>query len=149
MKFRATVRLEGKTATGIEVSAKVVESLGSTQRPAVNVTINGYTYRSTVAAYNGVYMLPLSAENRAGAGVAAGEKVEVEVQLDTTPREVVVPADFAKALAKDEAAKAFFEELSYSNKNRHVLSIEGAKTPETRQRRIEKALADLRAGNKK
>ncbi len=148
MKFRATVRLEGKTATGIEVPAKVVAALGPTQRPAVNVTINGYTYRSTVAAYNGVYMLPLSAEHRAGAGVAAGEKVEIELQLDTAVREVTVPADFAKALSKDTTAKAFFEGLSYSNKNRHVLSIEGAKTPETRQRRIEKALADLRAGKK-
>lgn len=144
MKFRATVRLEGKTATGIEVPPKVVASLGPTQRPAVNVTINGYTYRSTVAAYKGVYMLPLSAEHRAGAGVAAGERVEVELELDAAPREVTVPADFAKALAKDKAARAFFERLSYSNKNRHVLSIEGAKTPETRQRRIEKALADLR-----
>lgn len=148
MKFRATVRLEGKTATGIEVPPKVVAALGPTQRPPVNVTINGYTYRSTVAAYNGAYMLPLSAENRAGAGVAAGEKVEVDLQLDTAPREVTVPADFAKALAKDKSAKAFFEGLSYSNKNRHVLSIQGAKTPETRQRRIEKAIADLGAGKK-
>jgi hypothetical protein len=144
MKFTATLELGGKTATGIEVPAKVVEGLNAGKRPAVRVTLNGHTYRSTVAPYGGRYMLPVSAEVRAAAGVAAGQKVEVSLELDTAPREVVVPADFQAALAKDAAARRAFEALSYSNQRRHVLSIEGAKTAETRQRRILKAISELR-----
>lgn len=144
MNFRTVVELGGKTATGIEVPAKVVEALGAGKRPAVRVTLNGHTYRSTVAVYGGRYMLPVSAEVRAAAGVAAGQKVDVSLELDTAPREVVVPDDFRAALAKDAAARRAFEALSYSNQRRHVLSIEGAKTAETRQRRIAKALAELR-----
>lgn len=146
MKFQAIIRLEGKTATGIEVPAKVVESLGPGKRPAVRVTINGYTYRSHVAPYAGVFMLPLSAENRAGARVAAGDKVQVELELDTAPRAVTVPPDFAAALKRDAQAHRFFEGLSYSQKRWHVLSIEGAKTAETRERRILKSIRLLREG---
>jgi hypothetical protein len=145
MKFKAKLELGGKTATGIEVPAKVVESLGAGKRVAVTVTLNGrHTYRSTIAPYNGRYMLPVSAEVRAAAGVAAGDAVEVALALDTAPRQVEVPADFQAALAKDAAARRAFEALSYSNQRRHVLSIEGAKTAETRQRRIAKSLADLK-----
>lgn len=146
MKFRTVVELEGKTATGIEVPAEVVAVLGTSKKPAVYVTIDGYTYRSTVATMGGRFMLPLSAENRNGAGVAAGDEVEVELRLDTDPREIKVPQDFAAALEQDEAAKQAFDKLSYSNKRRHVLSIEDAKTPETRQRRIEKTISTLKAG---
>jgi hypothetical protein len=146
MKFRTTLRLEGKTATGIEVPAGVVEALGHGKRPPVTVTINGHTYRSTIAPYGGtagVYMLPVSAEQRRGAGIAAGDEIDVEVELDTAPREVVVPADFAEALDAQPAARQFFDGLSYSNKRRFVLSIEDARTPETRQRRIDKYVAQL------
>ena len=146
MRFRATIELGGKTATGIRVPAEVVESLGAGQRPRVSVTINGYTYRSTVAPMGGVYMLPVSAEARGGALVAAGDEVDVDVELDTAPREVNVPTDLAAALDGDAAAKRFFEGLSYSNKQRIVLSIEGAKTAETRERRIAKALSELQQG---
>ena len=146
MRFRATIELGGKTATGIRVPAEVVESLGAGQRPRVSVTINGYTYRSTVAPMGGVYMLPVSAEARGGAGVAAGDEVDVDVELDTAPREVNVPTDLAAALDGDASAKRFFEGLSYSNKQRIVLSIEGAKTAETRERRIAKALSELQQG---
>ena len=118
-------------------------SLGSGKRPAVRVTLNGYTYPSTVAVMGGQFMLPVSAEVRAHAGVAAGDEVEVEINLDTAPREVTVPSDFGEALAHDETAQQFFEGLSYSNKRRVVLSIEGAKTPETRQRRIATAVSTL------
>ena len=145
-KFRAVLKLEGKTATGIQVPAEVVAALGKTKKPPVRVTIGGHTYRSTVAAYGDVYMIPVAAEHREAAGVKAGEEVEVTLELDTEPREVTVPPDFAQALDQDAEAKRFFESLSYSNKRRFVLSIEDAKTPETRLRRIEKAVASLREG---
>lgn len=147
MRFQASIQLNGKTATGICVPEEVVASLGSGKRPAVRVTINGYTYRSTVAPMGGVSMLPVSAEVRESAGVAAGDEVEVEVELDAAPREVSVPPDFAEALDQDAAARQFFDGLSYSNKRRFVLSIEDAKTPETRQRRIVKAVETLREGH--
>jgi hypothetical protein len=146
MKFTSELVLAGKTATGVVVPVEVVDKLGSGKRPAVSVTINGYTYRSTVAMMGGQFMLPVSAEVRGHAKVKAGEIVEVTLALDTAPREVEVPEDLAAALSADPAAKASFEALSYSNKRRHVLSVEGAKTAETRQRRVEKALRELVAG---
>jgi hypothetical protein len=146
MRFRTTVDLGGKTATGMRVPADVVAGLGSHKRPPVRVTINGYTYRTTVAVMGGEFLLPLSAENRAGAGVAAGDEVEVDIELDSEPRVVSVPDDFAAALAGDAAAKQRFDALSYSNQSRQVIAIEQAKTPETRARRIEKALSQLRTG---
>jgi hypothetical protein len=146
MRFRAKVLLAGKTATGIRVPAKIVESLGPSRRPAVRVTINGYTYRSSVASLGGAFMVGISAEVRSRAGVAAGDQVDVDIELDTEPREVTVPADFAAALKRDAHATRFFESLSYSKKRRFVLSIDGAKTAETRQRRIATALRMLDEG---
>ncbi len=146
MRFRTTIQLEGKTATGFRVPVEVVEALGSGKRPPVRVTLGGHTYRSTVAAYGAVFMLPLSAENREAAGLVAGDEVEVGLELDTAPREVAVPPDFAAALDADPDARRTFDGLSYSNKRRFTLSIEDAKTPETRQRRIDKAVAGLREG---
>ncbi len=146
MNFRAVVQLNGKTATGIRVPPEVLAELGQNKKPAVRVTINGYTYRSTVATMGGVFMLPVSAEVRAGAGVTAGEEVDVHVELDTEPREVILPADFAHALQADAEARGFFDGLSYSNKRRYVLSIEDAKSAETRQRRIAKSVSMLREG---
>lgn len=144
--FRSRVLLGGKTATGIEVPPAVVDALGSGKKPAVNVTIGKHTYRSTVATMDGKFMLPLSAENREAAGVAAGDEIEVSLELDTAPRTLEIPADFQQALDQDAAAKTFFDSLSYSNRRRHTLSIDGAKTAETRQRRIAKAVESLRAG---
>ncbi|MEV6155543.1 YdeI/OmpD-associated family protein [Nonomuraea sp. NPDC052129] len=146
MRFRAVVELGGKTATGIEVPTEVVEGLGGSRRPAVSVTINGYGYRSTVASMGGRYMLPLSAENRQGAGVTAGDEVEVTLELDTAPREVAVPADLAAALDDAPEAKRFFEGLSYSRKLRYVLQVEGAKKAETRQRRVADTVTRLANG---
>lgn len=143
MRFRATIQLRGKTATGIQVPAEIVAGLGSSKRPPVHVIIGNYTYRSTVAVMGGEYMLPVSAENRQGAGVGAGDEVDVDIELDTEPREVTVPPDFMEALDRDADARRFFDGLSYSNKLRHVLSIEDAKTPETRERRIAKAVGML------
>lgn len=146
MRFRTTLQLEGKTATGIQVPPEIVEALGKGKRPPVVVTINGHSYRSTVAAYGEVYMLPVAAEHREAAGVAAGEEVEVDVELDAAPREVDVPADFAAALDAESAARQTFDALSNSNKKWHTLNIEGAKSEETRRRRIEKSIAILREG---
>ena len=146
MRFRSTVELGGKTATGIPVPAEVVEGLGAGKRPAVRVTIGPHTYRSTVAPYGGGFFLPLNAENRTAAGVSAGDEVDVDVELDTEPRHVDVPLDLAAALDRDPVARRHFDGLSYSNKRRYVLSIEEAKTPETRARRIAKAVGRLREG---
>ncbi len=147
MRFRTTIELGGKTATGFQVPPEVVAALGSTKRPPVRVTINGYAYRSTVAPMGGVFMLPLAAEHRTAAGVAAGDEVDVDLELDTAPREVDIPPDFAAALAGDADAQRAFDNLSYSNKRRHILSIGDAKTPATRERRITKAIETLRTGS--
>jgi uncharacterized protein DUF1905/bacteriocin resistance YdeI/OmpD-like protein len=146
MKFRAVVRLNGKTATGIAVPPAVVESLGASKRPPVRVTINGYTYRSTVAPMGGEFMLPVSGEVRKSAGVSAGDEVEVAIERDTEPRQVDVPLDFAEALNADADARRFFDGLSYSNQLRIVAPVSEAKTAETRQRRITKAIQVLHEG---
>jgi hypothetical protein len=145
MKFRGTILQGGKTATGIEIPTEVVEGLGSGKRPPVRMTINSYTYRSTVATMDGKFMVGVSAEVREAAGVAGGDTVDVEIELDTAPREVEVPEDFAAALNSDPKAKAKFETLSYSGKLRLVAPVANAKKPETRERNIDKALAELRA----
>jgi hypothetical protein len=146
MKFLTVIELGGKTATGFRVPEEVVQAFGSGKRPAVTVRIGPHAYRSTVAAYGDVYMLPLSAENREAAGVAAGDEVEVELELDTAPRVMEVPDDFASALDAVPEARRTFDGLSYSNQRFHVESVTGAKTDETRQRRIEKSVSVLREG---
>jgi hypothetical protein len=143
MRFRAALFASGKTATGIEVPPPVVEELGGGKRAKVAVTLRGHTYRSSIAVMGGRYLIPVSAEVRAAAGVAAGDELEVEVVLDEAPREVEVPADLAAALAAEPAAGAAFAALSYSHQRRHVLAVEGAKAPETRARRVAAAVAIL------
>jgi hypothetical protein len=142
-RFTTTILQAGKTATGIEVPPEVIESLASGKRPAVKVTLNGYTYRSTVAPMGGKFMVGVSADVREAAGVAGGDTVQVTLDLDTEPRVVEVPADLQRALARSPKARKAFEALSYSNRKAHVTSIEGAKTDETRQRRIDKTIAKL------
>lgn len=144
MRFRAAVELSGRTATGIRVPPEVIAGLNQGKRPAVRVTIAGHTYRTTVGVMGGEFMLPVSAENRAAACVAAGDEVDVDIVLDTEPREVGVPPDLAAALAGDTDARRAFDGLSYSGKQRVVLDITAAKTPGTRQRRVAKALDALR-----
>ena len=148
MKFRATVELGGKTATGIEVPENVVAALGSGSRPPVTVTIGGHTYRTTVARMGGRFLVPLSAENRTAAGVAAGDQVDVDIQPDTGPREVEVPADLAAALAHDQAARATFDGLSYTHRKEWVRWIEEAKKAETRATRLVKTVESLHAGQR-
>jgi Bacteriocin-protection, YdeI or OmpD-Associated/Domain of unknown function (DUF1905) len=146
MRFRTKILQAGKTATGIRIPDEIVEALGKGKRPAVRVTINGFTYRSTVAVMGTDYMVGVNADNRAGAGVAGGDEVDVDIELDTAPREVTVPRDFAAALDAEPDARRTFDGLSYSNQYAHVYSIEGAKTDETRQRRIAKSVETLKAG---
>jgi len=145
MRFRTKILPAGKTAAGIEVPAKVVAALGSSKRPPVRATINGYTYRSTVAVMGGKFMLGVSNEVRQSAGVAAGDTVDIDLELDTETREVELPADFAAALAKDARAKKFFDSLSYSKKLRLVIPID-IKNVETRKERIARTVAGLREG---
>ena len=146
MKFRTTIQQSDGTATGIRIPDEVVESLASGKRPPVRVTINGATYRNTVAVMGGEYWVGVSAENRALTGVKGGDEVDVEIEVDTAPREVNVPHDFAAALDAEPAARRTFEGLSYSNKSWHVLSVEGAKADDTRRRRIARSVEMLREG---
>jgi hypothetical protein len=146
MEFTAAVLLSGTTATGIEVPPAVVDGLGGGRGAAVRVTINGYSYRSTVAPMGGKFMLPISAEHRDGAHVGAGDAVSVELTLDTAPRTLAIPPDLQRALDADGAARRSFDALSFSRKQRFTIPVEQAKTAETRLRRIEKTLNDLRAG---
>ena len=146
MRFHTTSLQAGRTATGIRVPDEVVEALGAGRRPPVRVTISGYTYRSTIAVMGSEYMVGVNADNRVGAGVAGGDEVDVDIELDTAPREVSVPADLSTALDADPKARATFDALSYSNKSWHVLQLEGAKTDETRGRRLAKSVEALRAG---
>jgi hypothetical protein len=143
MTFRATVELNGRTATGIEVPDEVVEGLGAGRRPAVWVTLGAHTYRTTVAARGGRFLIPLSAENREAAGVAAGDVVDVEILVDHAPREVDVPAALTEALDSVPGARERFDALNFTRRKEMARSVAEAKKPETRQRRVEKALAEL------
>jgi hypothetical protein len=146
MNFQTTLLLEGKTATGLLVPPEVVTALGRGRKPAVSVTVNGHTYRSTIAARGERFLIPVSADIRKITGLTAGDDVDVRVEIDDAPRTVSVPADFQALLAGEPDVKKFFESLSYSLQSAHVLAIEGARTPETRQRRLDKAMETLRAG---
>lgn len=143
MEFQAVIEQSGKTATGIVVPPAVVEALGGGKKPKVVATVNGYAYRSSVAMMGGDFMLPVSADVRDKASVVAGQTVTVSLALDTEERTVTVPADLAAALASHPAAQAKFEALSYSKKRFYVEPIEQAKAPETRQKRIDKVIAEL------
>lgn len=146
MRFKTTLDSAGKNAAGFRVPPEVVEALGKGKRPPVVVTINGYSYRNTVAVYGDEFLIGVAQEHRAPAGVKPGDEIEVDLELDTAPREVELPADFAAALDAAPEARRAFESLSYSNKRRFTLSIEAAKSEETRKRRIEKSVSQLRDG---
>ncbi len=143
MKFRTYVE-PPEPMRGLEVPPEVVESLGQGRRPRVKITVNGHSWRSRVAIMRGRYLLGLSNANRQAAGVQIGDEVEVELTFDPEPRVVSEPEDFASALAADPVAKAAYGRLSDSHKREHLRAIESAKKPETRLRRIDKALAMLR-----
>jgi hypothetical protein len=146
MKFRALVE-PPEPMRGLEVPPEVVEALGGAKRPRVTITINGHSWKSRIAIMRGRYLIGLSNANRQAAGVAIGDEVEVDVEYDAEPPVVVEPEDFARALDADPVARAAYDSLAYSHKREHVLAIESAKKPETRARRIEKAIAMLRDPN--
>ena len=146
MRFESRVELGGKTATGIEIPTEIIEALGTSKRPPVTITINGYTYRTTAVRMGGRFLVPLAAENREAAGVAAGDEVVVDIENDTAPREVDLPADLAAAM--DDAVRATYDGLSFTHRKEWVRWVEEAKKPETRAARIEKTVAGLREGKK-
>ena len=148
MRFRTTIVQGDRTATGIRVPDEVIAALGPGRRPPARVTVNGYTYRTTVASMKGAFMFSVSADVRKNAGVSGGDEVDVDIELDNEPREVAVPADLQAALGADPEAGAFFDSLSYSHKSAYVLWIDSAKKDETRQRRIPEAVGMLKEGRK-
>jgi Bacteriocin-protection, YdeI or OmpD-Associated/Domain of unknown function (DUF1905) len=143
VKFRAVVE-PPEPMRGLEVPPEIVAALGGGARPPVTITINGHSWKSRIAIMRGRNLVGLSNANRKAAGIATGDEAEVEVELDPEPRAVVEPADFARALDADPAARAAYDRLAYSHKREHVLAIENARKPETRARRIEQAVATLR-----
>ncbi|WP_142059802.1 YdeI/OmpD-associated family protein [Pseudarthrobacter sp. B4EP4b] len=147
MKFTTTIQGSGNK-TGIEVPDEVLAALDAGKRPPVVVTINGRSYRSSIAVMGGQNLISLSAANREFVGVSAGDTVDVVIELDTQPRVVEVPEDLAAAMAAEPAALQFYATLSYSAQRRYVEPLAEAKTPETRSRRIAKVVADLKAGKK-
>ena len=146
--FETTLSVNGNN-TGIEVPNDVIERLGSGKRPPVIVTVNGYEYRSTVAVMGGRYLIGLSAAVRSATGLKGGDPVSVMLKVAATPREVEVPADFAAAMEQQEPARQFFDGLSNSVQRYHVDNINAAKAPETRQRRIDKAVDLFLAGKQR
>nr|WP_218876690.1 YdeI/OmpD-associated family protein [Nocardioides marinisabuli] len=127
--------------TGIVVPEEVIAQLGAGRRPPVEVDVNGYEYRSTVAVMRGQYLISLSAAVRAATGLAGGDQIRVALTVADSPRTVDVPVDFAAALDADGAARGFFDDLSNSLQRYHVDNINAAKSPDTRQRRIDKAVS--------
>lgn len=148
VRFHALVELGGKTATGLAVPDDVVAALGASKRPPVRVTIGAHTYRTTVASMGGRFLVPLSADNRAAAGVSAGDEVDIEIEPDDEPRSVAPPADLVAALRGDPQAQAFFDQLAYTHRKEWVRWVEEAKKSETRAARITKTVAALRAGTR-
>ncbi len=146
MKFHTTIKQSDGNATGIVIPDEVVTALGAGKKPPVKMSVNGYAYRSTVATIDGKFMVGFSADHRAASGLKGGDEVDVEIELDTEPRTVDVPADLQSALDAEPAAQATFDKLSNSLKGYHVYQVTSAKTDETRQRRIEKSIATLREG---
>jgi hypothetical protein len=138
--FETTVTANGNN-TGIVVPDEAIEKLAAGKRPPVLVNLNGYEYRNTVGVMAGRHMVSISAAVRKATGLKGGDPVRVTLTVADTPREVEVPADFAAALAADDRAQAFFGKLSDSLRRYHVDNINAAKSAETRQRRIDKAIA--------
>jgi hypothetical protein len=149
MEFDSTLELDGKTATGITVPPEIIEALDAGRRPAVLVTINGHTFSTTVGSMKGAFKIPVSGERRRLVGLAAGDAVRVSVALDSAPSESEIPVDLAEALTSDQSAAESLTGLTPSQREGFILSIEGAKTAETRARRVEKAMAALKARQKR
>lgn len=143
MKFRAQVIPSGN-ATGVEVPDDIMQGLGPRSRPPVTITINGHTWRSRVAAMRGQRLIGISAANRAAARISEGDIIEIDVERDEAPREVVEPGDLADALDNCLQARASFNRLPFGLRQKHVRTIQEARSAEVRQRRISKLIAALK-----
>jgi Bacteriocin-protection, YdeI or OmpD-Associated/Domain of unknown function (DUF1905) len=148
VSFDATVAATGNN-TGIVVPDAVIEQLAAGRRPAVLVSLNGYEYRTTVGVMGGTPMISVSAAVRTATGLKGGDPVHVTLTVADGPPEVTIPADFAAALKADGEAGAFFGKLSNSLQRYHIDAITTAKSADTRQRRIDKAIALFRAGRQR
>ena len=146
--FETTVAASGNN-TGIVVPDEVIEQLAAGKRPPVLVNVNGHEYRNTVAVMGGKHMISISAAVRNATGLKGGDPIRVTLTVADMPREVTIPPDLAAALAADEQASAFFGKLSNSMQRYHVDNITAAKSADTRQRRIGKAVALFRAGKQR
>lgn len=142
MKFKATVIPSGN-ATAVEVPRAALDSLEAGARPLIAVTINGHRWRTRVAAMRGLSLVGVSAANRKASGIAEGDLVEVELELDVEPRIVDAPADVAAALDQHPALRPAFEDLPFGLRRKLIATIEEARAPETRARRIAKLVEEL------
>lgn len=128
--------------TGIEVPPENIAELGSGKRPPVNVTVNGFSYKSTVAVMGGAYMISFPKVNREATGLKAGDDIDVMLELDEGIREVIVPKDLQAALVSNKLTEKFGR-LAYSKRKEFARQVSDAKTDETRKRRIEKIITTL------
>lgn len=141
MRFETTLFQTGNN-TGIEVPPEVVHTLGGGQRAAVVVTVNGFSYPSTLAVMGGRHLIPFSADKRAATGLSGGDPIDVTLELDTTPRTVDVPEDLAAAL-EEAGVRGTFDGLAPSKRKADVANVTGAKAADTRERRIAAIVARL------
>lgn len=144
VRFDAELRLNGKTATGIPVPDSVLEGLGGGRRPQVRVTLNGHSFQTSLGTMSGQVLIPVSAVIRSAAGIEAGDRMDVEIELATAPAPVVVPDDLQLALDDEPDAREFFAGLTASQKRGYTEWVEQAKKAETRQRRLEQTVDALR-----
>lgn len=144
--LRAELESTGKNTAGFAVPEEFVDEMGGGRRPKVRVRLNGTEFGTSIAALGGRFLLGVSADRREAAGISAGQTYDVEIELDTAPRQVEVPEDLAAALDAAPAARSFFDSLSFSKQQWHVLQVTGAKQPETRARRVTTSVAMLAEG---
>src|SRR5215470_15277117 len=140
VSFETTVAATGNN-TGIVVPEEVIEQLAAGKRPPVLVSVNGYEYRNTVGVMGGKHLISISAAVRKATGLKGGDPIRVTLTVAATPQEVTLPADFAAALAADEQANAFVGKLYNRMQRYHADNITAAKSANTRQSRIDKAIA--------
>jgi Bacteriocin-protection, YdeI or OmpD-Associated/Domain of unknown function (DUF1905) len=143
--FDAELERVGKTSARLQVPVDLKEIFGRA-RPPLKVTVEGHTWRTTPGVYGGVAYIGLNKDVRAAAGVDAGDRVRVSMELDTEPRTVAVPADLRTALEADPEANAAFAKLSFTHRREYVEWIEEAKRPETRARRVTGTVQGVQQG---
>lgn len=144
--LHAELESSGKNTAGFVVPEEFVDQLGGGRHPKVRIRLNGAEFATSIASMGGRFLLGVSAERRQAAGLSAGETYDVEIELDTEPRQLDVPEDLASALDAEPAARVFFDSLSFSKRQWHVLQVTGAKQPETRARRVASSVAMLAEG---